>query len=157
MKKRDIEILSQKSVTHQQTLAKETAETNEMKAAIANLSAQRDTPLAAKENLKQQIEEAHGVGVGHDQPAGRHQDLLQVLAIDRPHDHALEGQPQPAAHRHRRQDRQDNGAEIEPQRIRAHPVAQRQHHRRRDEGADRNEGAVAEVQHVHQPEGEREA
>lgn len=57
MKKRDIEILSQKSVTHQQTLAKETAETNEMKAAIANLSAQRDNHLAAKENLKQQIED----------------------------------------------------------------------------------------------------
>jgi kinetochore protein Spc25 len=57
MKKRDIEILSQKSTTHQQTLAKETAETNEMKAAIANLSAQRDAHLTAKENLKQQIED----------------------------------------------------------------------------------------------------
>lgn len=57
MKKRDIEILSQKSTTHQQTLAKEAAETNEMKATIANLSAQRDTHLATKENLKQQIEE----------------------------------------------------------------------------------------------------
>ncbi|KAN0112978.1 Chromosome segregation protein Spc25 domain containing protein [Hyaloscypha variabilis] len=57
MKKRDIEILSQKSSTHQQTLAKEAAETNEMKAAIANLSAQRDTHLATKDNLKQQIED----------------------------------------------------------------------------------------------------
>jgi kinetochore protein Spc25 len=46
MKKRDIEILSQKSSTHQQTLAKEAAETNEMKSAIASLSAQRDAHLA---------------------------------------------------------------------------------------------------------------
>jgi kinetochore protein Spc25 len=57
MKKRDIEILSQKSSTHQQTLAKEAAETNEMKSAIASLSAQRDAHLATKEGLKQQIAE----------------------------------------------------------------------------------------------------
>lgn len=55
MKKRDIEILSQKSSTHQQTLAKEEAEKNEMKAAIASLSAQRDAHLATKQSLKQQI------------------------------------------------------------------------------------------------------
>lgn len=55
MKQRDIEILSQKSLTHQQTLAKEEAEKNEMKAAIASLSAQRDTHLATKENLQKQI------------------------------------------------------------------------------------------------------
>jgi kinetochore protein Spc25 len=55
MKKRDIEILSQKSSTHQQTLAKEDAEKNEMKAAIASLSAQRDAHLATKDSLKQQI------------------------------------------------------------------------------------------------------
>ncbi len=57
MKKRDIEILSQKSSTHQQTLAKEAAETNEMKAAIASLSAQRDAHLTTKDSLKQQIAE----------------------------------------------------------------------------------------------------
>ncbi|KAK2625614.1 hypothetical protein QTJ16_004926 [Diplocarpon rosae] len=57
MKKRDIEILSQKSSTHQQTLAKEEAETNEMKMAIASLSAQRDAHLATRESLKQQIAE----------------------------------------------------------------------------------------------------
>jgi len=39
MKQRDIEILSQKSSSHQQTLSKEAAETNEMKAAIAQLNA----------------------------------------------------------------------------------------------------------------------
>jgi len=58
MKKKDIEILSSKSSTHQQTLAKEAAETNEMKAAIASLSSQRDAHNATRESLKQQIEEA---------------------------------------------------------------------------------------------------
>lgn len=57
MKKKDIEILSSKSSSHQQTLAKEAAETNEMQAAIASLSAQRDAHLATKESLKQQIAE----------------------------------------------------------------------------------------------------
>jgi kinetochore protein Spc25 len=57
MKKKDIEILSSKSSSHQQTLAKEAAETNEMQAAIASLSAQRDAHLASKEALKQQIAE----------------------------------------------------------------------------------------------------
>jgi len=58
MKKKDIEILSLKTNTHQQTLAKEAAETNEMQAAIASLSAQRDAHNATKESLKQQIAEA---------------------------------------------------------------------------------------------------
>jgi kinetochore protein Spc25 len=57
MKKKDIEILSSKSSSHQQTLAKEAAETNEMQTAIASLSAQRDAHLATKESLKQQIAE----------------------------------------------------------------------------------------------------
>lgn len=55
MKKKDIEILSLKTSTHQQTLAKEAAETNEMQAAIASLTAQREAHLATKESLKQQI------------------------------------------------------------------------------------------------------
>lgn len=57
MKKRDIEILSQKSCTHQQTLAKEAAETNEMEAAVSSLTAQRDAQLSTKESLQQQIAE----------------------------------------------------------------------------------------------------
>lgn len=55
MKKKDIEILSSKTSSHRQTLAKEAAETNEMQAAIASLSAQRDAALATRESLKQQI------------------------------------------------------------------------------------------------------
>lgn len=57
MKKKDIEILSSKSSSHQQTLSREAAETNEMQATIASLSAQRDAHLASKEALKQQIAE----------------------------------------------------------------------------------------------------
>jgi kinetochore protein Spc25 len=57
MKKRDIEILTQKSNSHQQTLAKEDAEKNEMKAAIASLSAQRDAHLITKQSLTEQIAE----------------------------------------------------------------------------------------------------
>ncbi|KAG0646203.1 Kinetochore 4 [Hyphodiscus hymeniophilus] len=57
MKKKDIEILSSKSNSHQQILSKEAAETNEMQTAIASLSAQRDAHLASKEALKQQIAE----------------------------------------------------------------------------------------------------
>lgn len=57
MKKRDIEVLSSKASTHQQTLAKEAAETAEMQAAIASLTAQRDAQLAARDALKAQIAE----------------------------------------------------------------------------------------------------
>ncbi|RFU26046.1 hypothetical protein B7463_g10290, partial [Scytalidium lignicola] len=57
MKKKDIEILSLKANTHQQTLTKEQAETNEMQAAIASLSAQRDAHLSTREDLKKQIAE----------------------------------------------------------------------------------------------------
>ncbi|RDL39033.1 putative kinetochore protein spc-25 [Venustampulla echinocandica] len=57
MKKKDIEILSSKTSAHQQTLEKEMAETNEMQAAIASLSMQRDAHLVTKESLKQQIAE----------------------------------------------------------------------------------------------------
>jgi len=57
MKKRDIEILSQKAASHQQIVSKEQAETNEMQAAIATLSAQRDTHISTKETLVLQIAE----------------------------------------------------------------------------------------------------
>lgn len=57
MKKKDIEILSSKASTHQLMLSKEAAETNEMKAAIASLTAQRDSRQATRESLKKQIAE----------------------------------------------------------------------------------------------------
>ncbi|XXG97008.1 hypothetical protein Hte_003301 [Hypoxylon texense] len=57
MKKRDMEILQQKTNTHQQMISKESAETREMQAAIASLSAQRDKNKAARDALQQQIAE----------------------------------------------------------------------------------------------------
>lgn len=55
MKKKDIEILQIKTNTHQQTLAKEAAETNEMHSAINTLTAQRDQHLATRDTLQSQI------------------------------------------------------------------------------------------------------
>src|SRR5271168_1079649 len=57
MKKKDIEILTSKTSIHQQVLTKEAVETDEMQAAIASLSAQRDVHLATRESLRQQITE----------------------------------------------------------------------------------------------------
>ncbi|KAI5458101.1 chromosome segregation protein Spc25-domain-containing protein [Mariannaea sp. PMI_226] len=55
MKKRDIEIIQAKTSTHQQTVAKEEAETREMESAINAFAAQRDQHIATRENLKAQI------------------------------------------------------------------------------------------------------
>ncbi|KAG6010989.1 kinetochore-associated Ndc80 complex subunit spc25 [Claviceps maximensis] len=55
MKKKDIEIIQIRTSTHQQTLAKEEAETREMEAAIAALAAQRDAQLTVRDTLKKQI------------------------------------------------------------------------------------------------------
>ncbi|EXF74086.1 chromosome segregation protein [Colletotrichum fioriniae PJ7] len=57
MKKKDIEILQLKTSTHQQTVAKEKAETREMQTSIAQLSEERDKHLATRDALKKQIEE----------------------------------------------------------------------------------------------------
>ncbi|KAF4123740.1 hypothetical protein GMORB2_6441 [Geosmithia morbida] len=55
MKKRDIEIVQIKISTHQQTVAKEEAETREMESAIASLTLQRDNHHAERDALKEQI------------------------------------------------------------------------------------------------------
>ena len=55
MKKKDIDILQMKTNTYQNTIAKEGAETREMQAAIASLSAQRDKHLSTRDALKKQI------------------------------------------------------------------------------------------------------
>lgn len=57
MKQRDIEILNLKSQTHEQTLQKEAAEAAEMHAAISSVTMERDTRLAKRDRLKQQIDE----------------------------------------------------------------------------------------------------
>ncbi|KAI1093742.1 chromosome segregation protein Spc25-domain-containing protein [Rostrohypoxylon terebratum] len=55
MKKKDMEILQHKTNTHQQMISKEAAETEEMQAAIASLTLQRDENKAKRDALKQQI------------------------------------------------------------------------------------------------------
>lgn len=55
MKKKDIEILQHKAHAHQQTVAKEAAETREMQSTIAALTAQRDRTIAARDDLAAQI------------------------------------------------------------------------------------------------------
>lgn len=55
MKRRDIEILSHKSTTHTQTLAKEAAEKSEMHGAIATITTQHDERLSHRDLLKAEI------------------------------------------------------------------------------------------------------
>lgn len=55
MKQRSIEILSQQCTTHAQTLDKEAAETAEMNAAIATISAQKDEHASRRDRLKAEI------------------------------------------------------------------------------------------------------
>lgn len=57
MKQRDIEILSLKSQTHEQTLQKESAEAAEMHASISSVTLERDSRLSKRDRLKQQIDE----------------------------------------------------------------------------------------------------
>lgn len=57
MRQRDIEILNSKSQTHEQTLQKEAAEAAEMHTAIQSITMERDTRLAKRDRLKQQIAE----------------------------------------------------------------------------------------------------
>lgn len=57
MKQRDIEILNLKSQTHEQTLQKEAAEAAEMHAAISSITLERDSRLAKRDRVKQQIAE----------------------------------------------------------------------------------------------------
>lgn len=55
MKQRSIDILEQKSHSHAQTIAKEAAETEDMHAAIASISSQRDQRAAQRNRLKDEI------------------------------------------------------------------------------------------------------
>ncbi|MCJ1295875.1 kinetochore-associated Ndc80 complex subunit spc25 [Xylographa carneopallida] len=55
MKRHAIEILSQKSSTHTQNLAKEAAETSEMYAAISSITSQRDIRSAQRDRLRAEI------------------------------------------------------------------------------------------------------
>jgi hypothetical protein len=85
-------------------------------------------------------------------PADRHQDLLQVAAIDRPHDDALEQRPNAGGDDHRHQDAQAEQTEIERERVGLRPTGQRAQHQKSRVGTQRDEHAVSEIDHVHEAE-----
>ncbi|KAE8147098.1 chromosome segregation protein Spc25-domain-containing protein [Aspergillus avenaceus] len=57
MRQRDMEILHLKTQTHEQTLQKEVAEAAEMHTAISSVAMERDSRLAKRDRLRQQINE----------------------------------------------------------------------------------------------------
>jgi hypothetical protein len=81
--------------------------------------------------------------------------MLQVLAVDGPHDQALEHEADRARdERGRKRGEQEDG-EVERKRVSARPFRQRQENEGRGIGAERDEGAVAEIEHVHHAEHKR--
>ncbi|KAI5277876.1 kinetochore-associated Ndc80 complex subunit spc25 [Ascosphaera acerosa] len=58
MRRRDVEIIQHKTATHTAGLAKERAEAEEMRGAIAQVEAQRDARQAARDSLRARIDEA---------------------------------------------------------------------------------------------------
>src|SRR5258706_281235 len=104
-------------------------------------------PLGARQ--RQEVRHPQDVDelLGDDHAAGRDQDLLQVLAVDRLDDDALEEKPEQAGDQHRAQQRR---------RERGEAGAGDLHQRGGDIGAHRDEQAVREVHHIHQAEDQRE-
>ena len=72
MKQRAIDILSQQSQSHAQTIAKEAAETDDMQAAIASITNQRDERARQRDRLKGEI-------------ASNHKGIAQRLEAQRKH------------------------------------------------------------------------
>ena len=101
----------------------------------------------------------HGVEqlLGDDRAADRGQYLLQVLAVDGLDDQTLEHPAEGAADQRRDDGREDEDREVQGKRIGARPARKRRQHQGRGVGAERDEGAVAEIEHVHHAEDERQA
>ena len=74
--------------------------------------------------------------LGDDQSARRHQDLLEVLTVDRKDQHALDDQPERAGDRHRQRRGRRQHREICQQRVGLQRGRHRQQHQRSDIGAD---------------------
>lgn len=79
MRRKDIEIAQSKTTSHQQTIEREEVEKQEMEAAIASLSAQRDHHLATRDDLKKQIAQTQA-------------DIDAKLAAQRAHSQQQEAQ-----------------------------------------------------------------
>ncbi|MCY1237956.1 hypothetical protein D9M72_506720 [compost metagenome] len=80
-----------------------------------------------------------------------------MLAVDRAHHHALEEQPDRASCDHRGYDRQCKHRQVQRQAVGLDPACQWQQDRGGHISAKRDEGAVAEVEHIHQAEHQRQA
>jgi hypothetical protein len=85
------------------------------------------------------------------------QDLLEVLAIHRAHDEALKGQSQRASHRHGHQHGREHRHQVAPQLVGGRPVAHGAQHGGGHKGAQCNENAVSEIEHVHQAKHQSQA
>ena len=92
----------------------------------------------------------------NDHAAHGDQDLLQVLAVHRAHNKALERQPDRTRHQHGHQHGREDGHQVAPQVGRAGPVTHQAQHRGRHKSTQRDEHAVAKIQHVHQAEHQRQ-
>lgn len=79
-KKKEIDLVQLKTNTHQQTAARETAETREMQATIAALTAQRDRQSEARDALASQIAETKRAIASRQQAARARQQHLEAQA-----------------------------------------------------------------------------
>ncbi len=79
-----------------------------------------------------------------------------MLAVDRLDDQPLEHEAERAADERRSDRGEEEDGEIEQNGIGARPARERQQHQSRDIGAERDEGAVAEIEHVHHAEDQRQ-
>ena len=95
--------------------------------------------------------------LGDDHAAHGDEDLLEMLAVHRHDDDALEGPAERAGDEHGQRDSQSQRGEIHQRRVGLHPALHRQQHQGRGEGTDGNKGAVTEVEHVHQAEDQCQA
>ena len=93
----------------------------------------------------------------HDQPAHGDEDLLQVVAVHRADEHALEEPAEQSGERDGGQHRGDHRREVGGEAAGSICAAHAREHGGRAVGADRDEDAVREVHHVHQAEDQRQA
>jgi hypothetical protein len=146
-----------------------------VQASTANTAAHQhgEDPVFLHGRIAQQPGALHGFGqrqrnllrapddldqlLADDHAAHGDENLLEVLAVDGPHDEALEGQAQGARHQHGHHHGRQHGHQVAPQLRRARPVAHGAEHAGGDEGAQRDEHAMAEVEHVHQAEHQGQA
>lgn len=78
MHRRDIEIVQLKSQTHAQTLDREATEIREMQAAVAEAEGERDSRVAERERLQQEIAEMHKVIAQRVEAQREHAKKLDV-------------------------------------------------------------------------------